>query len=78
MNSDLKKHGQDIMKVLPKLIDKQPEQILDQNSELEAFLAIRIDLSSQFNCDVRIIAAENSKEAKAKQASPGKPAIVVK
>jgi len=78
MNSDLKKHGQDIMKVLPKLIDKLPEQILDQNSELEAFLAIRIDLSSQFNCDVRIIAAENSKEAKAKQASPGKPAIVVK
>jgi leucyl-tRNA synthetase len=78
MNSDLKKHGQEIMKVLPKLIDKLPERILDQNTELDAFLSVRVDLSSQFDCDVRIVAAEHSKEAKAKQASPGRPSIIVK
>jgi len=78
MNSDLKKHGQDIMKALPKLVDKLPEQILSQDAEKEAFIACRIDLSSQFKCDVKIVVAENSKEGKAKQAVPGKVAIVVK
>ena len=78
MNSDLKKHGQDIMKALPKLVDKLPEQILSQDAEKEAFIACRIDLSSQFKCDVKIVVAENSKEGKAKQAAPGKVAIVVK
>jgi len=78
MNSDLKKHGQEIMKVLPKLVDKLPEQILSQDVEKEAFLGVRLDLISQFKCDVNITSAEHSKEAKAKQASPGKPAIVVK
>jgi len=78
MNSDLKKHGQEIMKVLPKIIDKLPEQILSQRAELDAFLAVRVDLGAKFNCDVKIIAAEHSKEAKAKQASPGKPAIMVR
>jgi leucyl-tRNA synthetase len=78
MNSDLKKHGQEIMKALPKLVDKLPEQILSQDAEKDAFLAVRVDLSSQFKCDVKIVIAENSKEAKAKQASPGKVAIVVK
>jgi len=78
MNSELKKHGQEIMKMLPKIIDKFPEQILSQEQEKDAFLAVRIDLSAKFNCDVLIVAAEHSKEAKAKQANPGKPAIVVK
>jgi hypothetical protein len=55
-----------------------PEQILSQDAEKDAFLAVRVDLSSQFKCDVKIVIAENSKEAKAKQASPGKVAIVVK
>ncbi|MGV8171770.1 MAG: hypothetical protein ACP5OA_03705, partial [Candidatus Woesearchaeota archaeon] len=78
MGSELKKHGQDIMKVLPKLIDRLPEQILDQKTELEMFLESRVDISEEFDCEVRIIAAEHSKEAKAKNASPGKPAIVVR
>jgi len=78
INSDLKKHGQDIMKVLPKLVDKLPEQVLNQSTEKEAFLSSRIDLTEKFGCEVVIIVAEESKEAKAKQASPGKPAIVVR
>jgi leucyl-tRNA synthetase len=78
MNSELKKHGQEIMKVLPKIVDKLPEYILDQKSELDAFLTVRVDLSAEFKCDVKITNSEHSKEAKAKQASPGKPAIVVR
>jgi len=78
MNSDLKKHGQEIMKALPKIIDKLPEQILNQNAEMDAFLAVRVDFSSKFGCDAHVVGAEHSKEAKAKNASPGKPAIVVK
>ena len=78
MNSELKRHGQDIMKVLPKLVDRLPSEVLSQDMEKEAFLGIRVDLGSRFGCDVVVVVAEDSKEAKAKQASPGKPAIVVK
>jgi leucyl-tRNA synthetase len=78
MDSDLKKHGQDIMKTLPKLIDKMPEHILDQDIEKDAFLESRIDISETFDCEIKVTLAENSKEAKAKQAAPGKPAIVVR
>jgi hypothetical protein len=78
MNSELKKHGQDIMKVLPKIIDKLPEQVLDQKIELDMFLESRVDIGEIFNCEIKIVAAEHSKEAKAKQAAPGKPAIVVR
>lgn len=78
MGSDLKKHGQEIMKTLPKLVDRLPEQILDQKTEMDAFLESRVDIGAMFDCEVRIISAEGSKEAKARQASPGKPAIIVR
>ncbi|MGV8172446.1 MAG: leucine--tRNA ligase [Candidatus Woesearchaeota archaeon] len=78
MNSELKKHGQEIMKVLPKLVDKLPEQILDQHTENDTFLESRVDIGEEFNCEVKITLAEHSKEAKARQAAPGKPAIIVR
>ncbi|MGV8087101.1 MAG: leucine--tRNA ligase [Candidatus Woesearchaeota archaeon] len=78
MGSELKKHGQEIMKILPKIIDKLPEQILNSEIERNSFLDVRVDLESQFKCDVKIVFAEDSNELKAKQAAPGKPAIVVK
>ncbi|MGV8140936.1 MAG: class I tRNA ligase family protein [Candidatus Woesearchaeota archaeon] len=78
MNSELKKHGQEIMKILPKLVDKLPEQILDQHTENDTFLESRVDIGEEFNCEVKIILAEHSKEAKARQAAPGKPAIIVR
>jgi leucyl-tRNA synthetase len=78
MNSELKKHGQDIMKILPKLVDKLPENILDQHTENDTFLESRIDIGEEFSCEVKITLAEHSKEAKARQAAPGKPAIVVR
>jgi hypothetical protein len=78
MNSELKRHGQEIMKILPKLIDKLPSQVLSQEIEKEAFEKSVLSLEQTFNCDVSIILAEDSKEAKARNAAPGKPAIVVR
>jgi leucyl-tRNA synthetase len=78
MSSELKKHGQDIMKVLPKMVDKLPEQVLTQGTELNAFNEANGLISKMFDCAVRVVTAENSKEIKARQAVPGKPAIVVK
>lgn len=78
MNTDLKKHGQDIMKIVPKLIDKMPEYILDQESENEFFSENKDFLEKEFDCSIELIIAEDSSEQKAKNASPGKPAIIVK
>jgi hypothetical protein len=78
MSGELKKHGQDIMKVLPRLVEKLPEQVLDHKTEIDAFLESRVDIGEIFDCEVKIVSAEESKEAKARQAAPGKPAILVK
>ncbi|MGV8151352.1 MAG: class I tRNA ligase family protein [Candidatus Woesearchaeota archaeon] len=77
MHTDLKKHGQEIMKLVPKLIDKLPSQILDSETEYE-FLKDNINtISKIYKCNVRIEKAASSTEQKSKNASPGKPAIVV-
>lgn len=77
MHTDLKKHGQDIMKIVPRLIDKMPEHVLDQNAEKSFFSENKDFLEKEFNCNVKIILAEDSNEQKAKNGSPGKPAILV-
>jgi leucyl-tRNA synthetase len=78
MHTDLKKHGQDIMKLVPKLIDKMPAQILDCDTEYE-FLNENVGAITKIhNCTVVVEKASLSKEVKAKNASPGKPAILVK
>ncbi len=78
MSTELKKHGQDITKIVPRLIDKMPEHILDQDSERDFFSENKDFLEKEFNCSIELIVAENSSEQKAKNASPGKPAIIVK
>ena len=78
MSTELKKHGQDIMKIVPKLIDKMPEHILEQDIEREFFLENKDFLEKDFNCSIEIVVSEDSSEQKAKNASPGKPAIIVK
>ncbi len=78
MLTDLKKHGQDVMKLVPKLIEKLPEYILDPAQELQIFEDAKLDIETVFGAIVHIVKASESKEAKAKQAMPGKPAIVVR
>jgi len=79
-NKILKKHGQDIAKLLPSLVKnpaKIPKKILDQKAELKILKGMKKELEAVFLCKVKVELAEKSKEAKAKQANPGKPAIVV-
>jgi len=80
MASDLRIYGQEIAKLIPKLLNdatKIPEAVLDHESEFHALDNVSRDYEKELKCDVKVIAAENSKEAKAKQALPGKAAILV-
>ncbi len=77
-----KEHGKDISAIVPKLIKdpaKIPEVILDQKTEVKA-LKDNIDIiKKEFGTEeVAVFAADESKEEKAKQAMPGKLAILVK
>ena len=79
-NNDLKQHGQDISKIVPKLVkdtSKIPEIILDSATEYQTLEDSKSDLTKDFKCDIEIIYAKDSKENKAKQAMPAKPAILV-
>ena len=78
-NNEFKKHGQNISKLVPRIIN-DPSKIsdLDQKSELLALEENRKLIESEFSCAIDIIKAESSTEQKAKNALPGKPAIVVK
>jgi leucyl-tRNA synthetase len=80
MSTDLKKHGQDITKMVPNLIkdtSKIPETILDQNIEYDALMNKLKLVSEIFNAEIIVEKAELSVDAKAKNASPGKPAILI-
>ena len=80
ISSDLKIYGQEIVKLIPRLLNdetKIPQVILDQETEFRALDNAAKDYGSEFGCNVEVIAAENSKEAKAKQSLPGKAAILV-
>ncbi len=76
MGSAFKVHGQEIMKILPKIVDKIPEERIDQHAEIDAFTAS--SLGATFNCTITVLPAEKSREPKARQALPAKPAIIAK
>jgi len=54
-----------------------PLIILDQDTEFEAMQDAQTFIKQEFGCEISLIKAEDSEEIKAKQASPGKPAIFV-
>ena len=80
MATDLKKYGGEISKMVPKLIKNPariPKVILNQKEEIKNMKDAEKDISEQFKAKLEIILEEKSKEGKAKQAMPGKPAILV-
>lgn len=80
MQTELKKHGEHIMKLLPKLMKEPgmiPKHILGQKTEVKALEANKEFLQKQFNCQLIVVKEQNSKEQKASHALPGKPGIVV-
>ncbi len=80
MGTELKRYGKDITKILPGLIkdpSKLPTSDIDQKTETQILDKVMGGLVEEFNAEFDFVLAEDSKEGKAKQAIPGKPAILV-
>ncbi|MFC1801074.1 leucine--tRNA ligase [Nanoarchaeota archaeon] len=79
MIDDLKQHGKDITKIIPKYVKlgSVPEAT-NQELENKTLEHAKDFLSKKYsNTQIEVINAEDSKESKANQAMPGKPAILV-
>ena len=75
-----KKHGKDITKIVPAIIkdgSRMPKVILDQESEFNAVDSAKESLEKEFSCSINVVLSEDSDHSKAKNASPGKVAILV-
>ena len=78
---NLKRYGKDISKMVVSLVkdpSKLPAVITSQEEEFIALNDAVDFLNTEFGCKIEVVKAEESKEAKARQAIPGKPAILVK
>ena len=78
----VKEHSREIAKIVPRLVkdpSKIPSIVTDQDSEYKSLTDLIDFLRKEFRIDKIVVKrAEDSKEAKAKQAMPGKPAILLK
>ncbi len=74
------KHGQDIAKFLPKMINdrKLPSAALSHEQEISVLNESLDFIKSEFDCKIIVEDAEKSTEPKARQALPGKPAMIIK
>jgi hypothetical protein len=80
MGTDLKSHGKEITKLIPRLIKdpgKVPQFIASQEEEFNVFSDNLDEIKDEFKCVIELIKEQESKEAKASQALPSKPAILV-
>jgi leucyl-tRNA synthetase len=80
MSTPLKQYGQDVTRIISAILkdpSKMPNVIIGQKLEEEALLEVQEKIEETFDADVVILTAEHSTEAKAKNASPGKPAIML-
>ena len=80
LSSDLKQYGQEITKLIPRLVadtTKIPKEVLDQQSEIQSLDENRALFEDEFKTQLEIMNAEHSKHPKARNALPGKPAIVL-
>ncbi|RMF07317.1 hypothetical protein D6764_00100, partial [Candidatus Woesearchaeota archaeon] len=76
----LRKHGREVASLVPKLLkdpSKVPLQVVGTKTEKEVLEEARPDLEKEFSCVVEIISEGDSSHQKARQAMPGKPAIVI-
>lgn len=77
---ELKIKGKEVSKIVTALVkdpNKIPQLVTSQEDELKIMQEAKIFLEKEFVCPLEIMAAEESKEEKAKQALPGKVGILV-
>jgi len=75
-----KEHGKEISKLIQVLVrtpSKIPLVVLNQTTELKVYEDKISFLEDYLKCKIEIELAEKSKEGKAKNAMPSKPAILV-
>ncbi len=80
MATELKKYGKEISKLVPKLVkdeSKIPETVLDQEKEFNSLKDASADIKKEFGIKIEVIKAQDSREAKSKNAYPAKPAILI-
>jgi len=77
MTGDLKQYGKEITKMLPKFIKGGVPAFVSAKFEEKLLNDSKKFFENEFNCKVEIVKAQDSKEAKANNAMPGKPAIIV-
>jgi hypothetical protein len=80
VKGELKKYGKEVSKLIPALLkdaSKIPSEVLSQEMEFNNIEESKELIAKEFNCEVIVEKAEESKEDKAKNASPSKPAILV-
>lgn len=81
MQTDMKKHGQEITKIVPKLVQdpsRLPLLILGQDEEKRSIERNLKAFEQEFKCSMIVEVAEESDDMKSKAGMPGKPAIVIK
>ena len=75
-----KEHGKEISKMVPVLVRnpaKVPLIVLRQSEEFKVLREHKNYLEKELDCKVEIVLAEKSKDTKAGNASPSKPAIII-
>ncbi len=76
-NNEMKKHGADVQPFLKTAINRLPEFMdLKKFDEVQVLNEARAELEKEFGL-IEIIKAEDSTEPKAKNAFPGKPALII-
>ena len=76
----VKGYEKETAKIVASLIknpEKLPKILLTQDYELKILRENKEFFKKEFNCNVEIVKAEDSKEIKARQAFPGKPALII-
>jgi leucyl-tRNA synthetase len=79
--AEFKENAQDAAPLVQKIVkdpSKLPINIAHQEAEYQNLIDAVPFLKEEFNCAIEIIKEQESTETKAKQALPGKPAILVK
>ncbi len=79
-DTNFKAHGEEIQKILPKMVSsrKLPQAEISHAQELKVLKEAEDFIKDEFGLTIEILDAEKSSEQKARQAMPGKPAIVIK
>ena len=80
VNSEFKKYSQQINKIVNRIlknVGKYPKFTLSPNDERNFFDEIKLIIEKKYKCKVNVLLEKESKERKASQALPGKPAIII-